>query len=110
MRCEVFADYFEHTQWAARPTTAIENQDTIHDETLPVNEESFTVMEVRAVIKKLKNNRSPGLDEIPAECWKTLIADEEACRIITEFCNSCWRNCSTPVQWRLTRISSLQER
>ena len=109
-RCEVFADYLEHIQWAARSTTAFENQDTIHDETLPVNEESFTVMEIRGVIKKLKNNRSPGLDEIPAECWKTLIADEEACRIITEFCNSCWRNCSTPVQWRLARISCLYKK
>ena len=40
--------------------------------TLPIDTGSFTVDEVQKVLKKIMTNgKTPGLDEIPAEVWKT---------------------------------------
>ena len=37
---------------------------------LPTNKESITKAEIRAALKKLKNGKAPGLDNIPPEALK----------------------------------------
>ena len=46
--------------------------------------------ELDEAMKKFKNNKAPGPDEIPAELFKWL--DEEPRKVILETLNECWRN------------------
>ena len=61
---------------------------------LPMNTEVETgeieMKELDEAIKKLKNNKAPGPDEIPAELFKWL--DGESRKVILETLNECWRN------------------
>jgi len=47
------------------------------------------VEEVREATKKLKNQKSPGCDGIPAELWKT--TKESIIRLMHRLCNMIWR-------------------
>ena len=46
--------------------------------------------ELDEAVKKLKNNKAPGPDEIPAELSKWL--DGESRKVILETLNECWRD------------------
>ena len=89
MRAETFADYYEYEHWAEDMVDRPEITDTpIH----PVNEEVETgdinKQELEVAIRKLKNNKAPGLDEIPPELIKWL--DSESRKVILELLNDCW--------------------
>ena len=43
----------------------------IIDNELPIKKGPFSEEELETVLKKLKNKKAPGLDEIPPEVWKT---------------------------------------
>ena len=53
------------------------------------------VEEVRQAMKKLKNQKSPGCDGIPAELWKA--TRESGIRLMHRICNMIWRN--RPTEW-----------
>ena len=53
-----------------------------HEE-LAIETGDFTMEELKESIKGLKNNKAAGLDEVPAEVWKSGILDQE----LLEFCN-----------------------
>ena len=54
-----------------------------------VETNEITAKELNEAIRKLKNNKAPGPDEIPAELFKWL--DEQSRKIILEIINECWR-------------------
>ena len=39
--------------------------------TLPINTDDFTMEELNKYMKSFKNNKAPGLDNVPIEVWKT---------------------------------------
>ena len=45
--------------------------------------------ELDDAIKKLKNNKAPGPDDIPAELFEWL--DEQSSNIVLKNLNACWR-------------------
>ena len=55
----------------------------IIDNTLDVKLGHFTPDELNVVLKKIKNNKAAGLDNIPPEIWKTRAFDQ----ILLQFCN-----------------------
>ena len=55
----------------------------INEETLPIHTGDFTPEELETSIKSMSNNKAPGLDEIPAEVWKTGILN----RPLLDVCN-----------------------
>ena len=61
------------------------NQDivTIVDKYLHIEQGPFTIEELEMVLRKTKKNKTAGLDEIPAEVWKTGHFNH----ILLEFCN-----------------------
>jgi len=55
------------------------------------------VEEVREAMKKLKNQKSPGCDGIPAELCKA--TGESGIRLMHRICNMIWRTRQWPTEW-----------
>ena len=77
----LFADYYEQQHWAIEH----EGREDISEEPiLPTSMEvetgEITTKELDDAIRKLKNNKAPGPDDIPAELFKWL--DEQSRTII----------------------------
>ena len=64
-------------------------------DTLPIETGKFTLEELKSSIKDLKNNKASGLDEIPAEVWKTGCFDQQ----LLEICNKTYQG-EAPEVWR----------
>ena len=66
----------------------------------------FTQEELDSVLRKIKNKKAAGLDEIPPEVWKTRQFDD----ILLRHCNAVynqnpidrWRDASSPFLKRVT--------
>ena len=83
------AKHLETVQWAVRPVTVAPARPDIGC-SLPVALSEFSLQEVRAAAKKLRTKRATGVDDIPAEFWRTLCAaDSPAAEWVVQFCNLC---------------------
>ena len=85
-----YLDYFAKYQWYVRPACAVDAKPGLFDSELPVKDSAIDIEELRQVIKKLKNNKASGLDEIPAEIWKAIAMDDEALQYLVQLHNQCW--------------------
>ena len=45
--------------------------------------------EIKFFIKKLKNNKAAGIDEIPPGLWKIIAKDGDALQFFANLCNHC---------------------
>ena len=68
----------------------------IIDTELPIKKGPFSEDELGAVLNKLKNEKAPGLDEIPPEVWKTRSFND----ILLETCNATHNQSSTEISTR----------
>ena len=55
--------------------------------------------ELSEAIKRLKNNKAPGPDDVPAEFIKWL--DDESMQMIFEHLKRCWRNERLSKTWAM---------
>ena len=62
---------------------------------LPIETNDFTMDELQRSIKQLKNNKAAGLDEIPAEVWKTGCLDQQ----LLDICNNTYHG-AAPNIWK----------
>ena len=87
------ADYLENTQWKS-PQNDVEEpsrQDSpLQDGRYVISSDPFTPEELDFVLKRLKNNKSPGDDGVPAELFKWL--NEENRKIYLDAANACLQN------------------
>ena len=81
-RIKAWENHFS-TLLGSTPTTTRAPIRTIIPDELPINTENFTIDELQCCIKSLKNGKACGLDDIPAEVWKSHILDKE----LLDFCN-----------------------
>ena len=65
----------------------------IIDNELPMKKGPFSEEELETVLKKLKNKKAPGLDEIPPEVWKTKSFND----ILLKSCNSLYNQSSIQI-------------
>ena len=84
----------EHFQNLLGKAPVIKDQpiQQIIDNELPIKKGPFSEEELEAVLKKLKNKKAPGLDEIPPEVWKTSFND-----ILLKSCNSLYNQSSIQI-------------
>ena len=75
---------------------------------LNVETGTITEDEIEKSIHKLKNNKSPGTDQIPAELLKH--GGTELRSKFTKLCNSCWRTQQVPVDWKKGAIVKLPKK
>ena len=72
MRPDTFADYFEKVQWARDEQIEQQRQDApdsepIYETEAEVKQDPFTQEEFNEAISKLKNNKTPGPNEVTSE-------------------------------------------
>ena len=70
----------------------------IEDNNIVDNEPDILISEVIHAMKKLKNGKSPGVDNIQAELLKE--SDEEGVEIIHRLCNKIWIRKEWPADWK----------
>ena len=74
-------------------------------ETLPIETNDFTEIELVKAIQSLKNNKAAGLDGIPAEVWKTNCLNKE----LLEVCNKTYHG-DVPKIWLRGGIKPLPKK
>eukprot|EP00959_Pyramimonas_sp_CCMP1952_P195642 4090614-Pyramimonas_sp.AAC.1 len=106
-RAETLAEYFSTVQWAVRPTTVVDDPFPIGP-ALPVECGRISTVEVCKAARKLKRNRAPGGDDIPAEFWKTIcVPDSPAVEWATALCNRCLAEQSVPAAWHEALVAAI---
>ena len=100
-RCKEWRDYFS-TLLGSPPsaTNPDEEIQTINENTLPIETGAFTAEELQAVLRKLSNGKASGLDEIPAEVWKSGSFNN----ILLDICNGTLLRGEKPQEWSLSGI------
>ena len=76
-RATTFADYYEQKHWAIEQE---DREDTSEEPIWPTNTvetSEITTKELDEAINKLKNNKAPGPDDVPAELFKWLDENQE---------------------------------
>ena len=62
------------------------------------DEPDILLSEVQKAIKKLKNQKAPGIDDIPSELLKQ--ADDSVAIVLQKLCNSVWKSKIWPEDWK----------
>ena len=70
--------------------------------------ENFTIEELKQAIRKLKNNKATGEDEISGEMLKS--ADENVLQHLLLLFNDVWQNESPPQEWKNGAIFKLPKK
>ena len=91
-------------QWQVRfPTLVPESTTKIHDD-LNISDSNFNTEEILPVLRKLKNGKSPGHDNIPPDFWKYVIEDVQATHALLGICNHCWETSQIPKAWKISKV------
>ena len=61
--------------------------------------------EVRTAVKSLKKNKALGLDELPPDYFKALIATDEGLQILLDVIQKCWENKCIPEEWHTSMLT-----
>ena len=74
------------------------------------NEEEPDILlsEVKNAIQKLKNNKAPGIDDIPGELLKNI--DDTGVTILLQLCNKIWHTRSWPEDWKKSVFLTLPKK
>ena len=100
------AEYLEKIQWRVRPDIIIIERPQIWP-SLDVQLSEITTAEVKSAIRKMRNNRVSGIDDLLPEFFKALATTDKGLEIITELCRLCWNSKTIPEAWQLSRAQTL---
>ena len=90
LRPETMAKYFEEIQWKVRPDCIAHNRPALYDDDLQMQVGPVTIQELRQAIKKFKNHKASGMDDIPIELWKIIASNDNALQHLADICSTCW--------------------
>ena len=76
-------------------------------ETCSGSSPSLTVAEVTAAVLQAQNNKAPGLDGVPVEFLKALVASTRGAQLLTEFYQRVFDDVSHPTQWGTAIVTLL---
>ena len=107
-RADTMAAYLETVQWRVRPAMAVDAP--VLGPALPVSLDSFSVEEVTKVIRKLRNEKAPGPDGIPAEYLKSLLSSSFLLQHVTDFLSMCWLNKEVSSEWHLATVTAIHKK
>ena len=107
MRAETLAEYLEKVQWAVHFADAVPQRTPAFETLRDIKLSSFTASELKEVVSKLKRDRAPGSDGVPAEFWQALATNDAAANMLLRLCNACWANKAIPPSWACATVVSL---
>ena len=105
---DTMADYLEHVQWYVRPAGLVDGPALGAD--LPVNVTSFSDMEVKAAVDKLKKEKASGPDDVPAEFWQAVVSTCDGLAWLTRLCNQCWLEEKIPEDWHAANVTAIHKK
>jgi len=110
-RAETFAQHLETVQWRVRHVTLVPDVSPALHASLPVKEEAFTAEELLKAIAKMKNNKAVKENDIPAEAYKALAAEQGiAFCWVLDFCNLCWTSKTVPHDWAVSSVAMIYKK
>ena len=100
-RCAEWKDYFS-TLLGSPPIASNLDEEMVNivDTTLPIETGPFTNEELETIIQKMPHGKAAGLDEVPAEVWKTGRFNQ----ILLEICNDTLLEGRKPQEWSISGI------
>lgn len=101
-------EHFRETLNQPPPPSTFDFADAPPPTNLDVNMEDINTAEVMAAIRRLKNNKAPGIDQISAEMLKA--GGDGAVRRIAKLLNACWNGECVPSDWRKGVIVKLPKK
>ena len=106
-RREEWREYFS-TLLGSPPTASNPDEELVNivDATLPIETGPFTNDELQHVLKKMPNGKASGLDDIPAEVWKSGRFNN----ILLDICNGTLLKGQKPQEWSLSGIVPIPKR
>ena len=110
-RPEILADYYENQQWAIDDSRDKETPKTRvprHLDPPFIKTSEFSIDELNIIIKKLKNNKSPGPEGIPTEFFKLM--DGETRLLVLDILNDCWKTETMPSELELAELVTLYKK
>ena len=119
-RPHILADHFEHKQWSIdenreRETPAPKlsawlsaSGRTWLGNGTTVETGLITVEQIRASLRKMRNNRSPGPDGILVELLKLM--DDGGLELIGDILNNCWEDANMPDEMEFVELVTLYKR
>ena len=102
------AQHLETVQWYVRPPGCVDGPPL--GPVLPVQVGGLSRAEVELVVRKLRQSRAPGPDEIPAEYWQALVDKEQGLQWLTDLCNICWREQRVPQGWQEAHVKAFYKK
>ena len=69
--------------------------------------DSFSIVELTSVLKKLRLNKSAGADNIPAEFYKVCCDCPVLINWLLNFVNHVWNSKQIPEAWHLARVACI---
>ena len=105
---EVFRDHLANSQWAPKTIPPDLVQDRVSKPPLfptESDEPLFTLDELRSAIRRIKPNKAPGPDELPADLFTILDPDSE--QLLLKVYNSAWTSETTPQEWSEATVVSI---
>ena len=88
-RGETLAEYFEKIQWSVQFPDLMPNNNIMFTTPLSINEDDISTEEVKTALKSMKQGRASGIDELPSDLWKALLASEFATEELRKLLNKC---------------------
>ena len=58
-------------------------------------------------MKKIKNHRAAGINNIPADLYKILLDNEEVLQLLLHLMNQCWKQRKIPASWHKASVVTL---
>lgn len=96
---ERWAEHFKAVLNRGNPSQPPDiDTDNNNIEELNINVQEITLYEIQNAIRKMKDNKAAGIDDIPAELLKADI--EATSSIIHNLFQDIWRNNTVPTEWK----------
>ena len=105
---ETMAKHLEDVQWRVRPAALVDGP--MLGPELPVKLETFSNVEVKETIDKLKKKRASGPDDVPAEYWQAVADTTDGLSWLTRLCNECWNDECLPQEWHLSNVTAIHKK
>ena len=91
--------------YASQEETSVDQADFSYDDE---EEPDILLSEVKNAIRKLKNNKAPGIDDIPGELLKNF--DNAGVKILLQLCNKVWHTRIWPDDWKKSLFITLPKK
>ena len=102
---QAFRDHLQNTQWAKTTVPLPANPHTHQINPQLSDHSAFSQEELQEALRKLKDNKAPGPDQVPNEIFKLL--DHNAELILLKAYNDIWTKGEVPNDWKEATVVSI---